>query len=483
MKLIVVGSSPQSNIYLNSQYVSGYHAEIILLDNGDIFLCDKNSSNGTFLNGSKISPGVEVLVPRGSNVVFADTPLDWSRVPDIRMDKQAKKIISIGSHPRNQIHVAGDKVSRFHATIKQNTDGKWYIMDHSTNGTMINNIRIPKETPVKIKGKDDIKCAGIPVPNPVPVKSNWWKYTIAAVLACLVVVGAALLLKNGIQGPKDGDRLYTEYSHSTVLIYMGYHYKITAGSLDLKDAFGSDEFIVKDNRLQPFSGNSQESFATGFYISQDGLIATNLHVARPWLFDRNVQPVEDLVRVWLNNLSKTSNSNYANYISQVHVEGVVDFMYAIPHGQYFDGHNSMSCIEVNSSKDTEIDVAILRAMLPGNKLQEGTISINIRSIPDKKNYKPGTKLATIGFPMATALQDVQKKTLEAIYAEGTMSASNNEYDFGHTATSTNGASGSPVFNNKGQLIGLISSGYGNGYNFAVRAEYIKKLLDEKGIEY
>ena len=478
MKLLTVGSSSQSNLYLNSPYVSGYHADIVILDNGDVMICDKGSTNGTFLNGTKLSPNVEVLVRRGDSVLFADTPLDWTFVPEIRPDANVRKLLGIGSHQRNQIHVSGQKVSRFHATVKQTNDGKWYICDHSTNGTTLNNVRIPKDTFVRLKKNDSIRCAGVPVDNPIPNRggSRYLLYGLAAVLACLLVGGAFWLFKNHYQ-KLPPEKIYTEYSPSTVLIMMGYHYKVSAGSLDVERAFGADEFIVSENTLVPFSPNaSLQVFATGFYISEDGLIATNLHVARPWLFDKNIQPVEDLFRERLNDLSKTVNSNYANYISQVKVEGVVDYMYAISHGEYFDGHNAMSCMEVNYSDDTEIDVAILKAMLPGHKLPSGARFIDLSSIPDRKTYKPGLKLYTIGFPMATRLQDVEKKTLKAIFSEGNMSNSNNNYDFGHSAVATNGSSGSPVFNEHGQLIGVISSGLGNGYNFAVRAEYITQIL-------
>ena len=53
MKLVVIGSSSNSHIVLSSPYVSSYHAEILLLDNGDIILEDKGSRNGTFLNDNK----------------------------------------------------------------------------------------------------------------------------------------------------------------------------------------------------------------------------------------------------------------------------------------------------------------------------------------------------------------------------------------------------------------------------------------------
>ena len=46
MKLLKIGSSSSSNIVLNSEFVSSHHAEILLLDSGEIILEDKNSTNG-----------------------------------------------------------------------------------------------------------------------------------------------------------------------------------------------------------------------------------------------------------------------------------------------------------------------------------------------------------------------------------------------------------------------------------------------------
>ena len=38
MKLLKIGSSPSCNVVIGSPYVSGVHAELTLLDNGEIFI-------------------------------------------------------------------------------------------------------------------------------------------------------------------------------------------------------------------------------------------------------------------------------------------------------------------------------------------------------------------------------------------------------------------------------------------------------------
>ena len=45
MKLIKIGSTPTSDVQLASTYVSSSHAEITLLDTGEIILEDLNSTD------------------------------------------------------------------------------------------------------------------------------------------------------------------------------------------------------------------------------------------------------------------------------------------------------------------------------------------------------------------------------------------------------------------------------------------------------
>ena len=60
----------------------------------------------------------------------------------------------------------------------------------------------------------------------------------------------------------------------------------------------------------------------------------------------------------------------------------------------------------------------------------------------------------------------------------------NEFDFSYNAATTGGASGSPVFNKYGMLIGVHHAGVNatQGFNYGVKAKYIKELLDSPHIK-
>jgi pSer/pThr/pTyr-binding forkhead associated (FHA) protein len=64
MRLLKIGRDNTCDIVLHSAKASSLHAEITILNNGDILLEDKNSTNGTFIMNSPIKPGVQVNIKR-----------------------------------------------------------------------------------------------------------------------------------------------------------------------------------------------------------------------------------------------------------------------------------------------------------------------------------------------------------------------------------------------------------------------------------
>ena len=98
MKLIRIGNSQSCDLKLDSEYVSSLHAEMTILDDGQIILEDKNSRNGTTVGNKKLEPGKEVTVQRGDMITFADTPLVWARIPAAEKLANYKAVFNIGSN-------------------------------------------------------------------------------------------------------------------------------------------------------------------------------------------------------------------------------------------------------------------------------------------------------------------------------------------------------------------------------------------------
>jgi S1-C subfamily serine protease len=87
----------------------------------------------------------------------------------------------------------------------------------------------------------------------------------------------------------------------------------------------------------------------------------------------------------------------------------------------------------------------------------------------------------MGFPFGLSLQDLKtSKGIRILANGGSITQECTEYSFGFNAPSYGGASGSPIFNAKGQLIGVLNSGVRNsqGFNYAVKAVHVKELYDK-----
>ena len=62
MKLIKIGRTEGNDLVIKDDTtISRNHAEIFQDDEGNIFLTDLNSSNGTFVNGNKFFPFIKYL--------------------------------------------------------------------------------------------------------------------------------------------------------------------------------------------------------------------------------------------------------------------------------------------------------------------------------------------------------------------------------------------------------------------------------------
>ena len=76
MKVITIGrSKDHNNIVIEDPAVSKSHLQIIKDDNGDYYVIDLDSTNGTFVNGTRITGKVQLH--KGDIVVIGNTTLSW----------------------------------------------------------------------------------------------------------------------------------------------------------------------------------------------------------------------------------------------------------------------------------------------------------------------------------------------------------------------------------------------------------------------
>lgn len=546
MRLLKIGRDSACDITINSPRVSALHAEMTLLNSGDILLEDKGSMNGTYVQNQRIQPGKSINIRRGDAIRFGDVELQWTQIP-LEDNTGYRAVWGIGTDFHNDFQVAGTTVSRFHATIKQTTDGKFFIIDHSKNGTTVDGRKIIPNNPQRIKKNSAVACGGVPIDlkyaNKIPWPSDIWKIILASAASILLLVGigfsvSAILSPNkpvsntfiAANGDtciisEEGDtfvkplnfyskthewsELYNKYNHSVVMLKAFYHYEVTVEGLNMDalwNLFGIPQrFLLNGSSLQNISNVSLESLnkviketdkenlssATGFFISDNGELVTNLHVVKPWLFNDGIKTATTLVKRILAERAdqvkdvKGLKELYPLLIagmSEVKVEGKLDYLALIAQGETFDENNMLNCRVVSAGENINKDVALVQVVSKRLPFKDCTyVDLSEAMELSEDSAYVGCQIFTMGFPMGNAMQrEAKEDGIKVISQNGTISQVL-EYEFMHNASTTGGMSGSPIFNRYGKLIGVHHAGYSQsglqGFNYGVKVKYVKELID------
>ena len=501
MKLLKIGSSPSCDIVLHSPYVSALHAELTLLDNGEIVIEDKNSSNGTFIGNRKLEANTEVTVKRGDFVRIADTDLPWVKIPNIKTGGY-DKIINIGSSFRNDICINSAIVSRYHAILKIK-GSKAYIYDNgSKNGTMVNGVKIAPQKDVQIKKGDNIICADEDITDQI---ASYIPSSILKKLAIPTAIAAALfILIAGFTYLICGKSVPKDFIPSTVYIHSAYHYNVTIAGVTFRYPAEKDEYYYASG--------------TGFFVDREGRIGTARHVAVPW--DNAYSPekreeAEMAIRQYLHSQIPVTNVNDRHsfnllrntYLGNLLIEecntlpelnatlsriltstpvidGEMDFFAVGYEGQSYQSISEFErCMLVAESGDANKDVALLQ--LNKKKTPDSIKRIfELDNVNDKLLQPMKEDLFTIGYPYGLLWNlDMKNKTLNPSIRNTKCSKTPTKYNFEFQASSVGGASGSPVFlygglfSKKCRLVGILSASYASeaGPTLATHAYFLRKL--------
>jgi hypothetical protein len=76
MQTLSIGRDASNNVVLNDKMVSRHHAQLIIMDNGQVMIKDLGSSNGSYLNGNRIT---ETYLKQGDVVKCGGTFVNWSQ--------------------------------------------------------------------------------------------------------------------------------------------------------------------------------------------------------------------------------------------------------------------------------------------------------------------------------------------------------------------------------------------------------------------
>lgn len=504
MITITIGRDEANRIILRDESLltSNFHAELRIKEDGSLFLYDR-SVNGSFVNGIKIPKHTEFPLYRGNEVVFANAAkLDWSQVPDVAASADTFKLLSIGRNNDNDIRPGQDSgISRYHAILRITKTGKYFLSDTSSNGTYVNGTRIPSLTEYEIKRGDKIRFSGenlnwSEVPHPPGKPVSYKKYAVPAGFAAALILLIVLFTK--FVGKVD---VYERYKDAVVLIRHEYYYQVDFGDVDELYAIirinkkGQKETYFSDDRPNPSA-----IYGTGFFISKDGKLISNRHVAQPWgedmkyvtadaeaylnyqkgvLYDKLSQAVQQNNSALIAKL-KPLYYAYSNLQkSDIKVYGVSSFIGIGLNNTYIKSISDfIPCTTLKVAQEDRVDLSLLQTT--GKTLPPKIKDIvDVNNALDDNGLKPGIKIFIIGFPEGLDFANTSQG-IKDNFQNGQITRESDKIEIYHNIPTTHGASGSPLFDEDGRLAGVNWGGTGvQGFNFAIVGNQVKKLVSKQ----
>lgn len=353
-------------------------------------------------------------------------------------------------------------------------------------------------------------------------------------LLSLVFVGIGLLSSCG---NKSDEQLEKEMSTGVVLVQNQSYYEVVLSNGEsiyfssFDDEDGVNGFATEEDSVEVVT-----SYGTGFFISEDGKIATNAHVVSNTVSDKEVnKSISSLIGVfkkYFYALYSEADNKYekaaaycsvALYDDEVSVEEyhrIRDLRDAIKkvrdeYAEYYHGldeirasdseiryHNEVSIAfndtYITSTKDfiscvvtqtdTEHDLAIIQ--IKDKKTPEGKYVFSLETEDPLETYTwneeltrkigkdKNSKLFMTSFNLGPKLA-LTKDGIKSQFNNGSISQKTDERIM-YSIPALPGSSGSPVVNQQGQLIAINFAGL-NGtqnFNYGIRVKFLKNLIDK-----
>ena len=350
---------------------------------------------------------------------------------------------------------------------------------------------------------------------------------------------------------KSSDDILDECGSGVVLIANQYYYKITLPTGKVWYFTGFDDDGDLDNFTTDLSEIQKKRnmiTGTGFFISKDGKILTNRHVADPsiTLSDTKksvrslLNSLTEMISMEMNSLSEKYNEleeakkecyTYNEYdgniyvdreklqeieeqqsslqeaygndseikdniktmdLSELKVETVCELGIAYNNTFVTKSSDFIPCVVVAKSDKENVDLAMLQLknkLTPADKYIFGVAENDEKGFADKlKNLfssadddelKTDQKLYMIGFNAGFTLSNTSQG-IKAQITSGTISQKSDNDKIMYTIPSLPGSSGSPVVNDKAQLVAVNFAGVTGtqSFNYGIQIKRVKQFVEE-----
>lgn len=278
MKTVTIGRNSSNDVVISDAYVSGNHCTITLEDNGNYFLRDLGSSNGTYVNGKRVQ---QAYLQWNDIVKAGETVLPWREYfespPGKGITGTIVRTITIGRAADNDVVLPDEFISSHHAELTITDRNEYSIHDlGSTNGTFVNDRKLqfsPLLPGDRVRlGKRDfdwLAYAGMMLQTKAVKRRRKVKPWLLAVIitgSVIIAAGAGWGIYTVVNG--GAPDIISDSIAEDSIPYM------EAGSLpEMVKYIEKSVFLIKT-----YGSYGARSQGTGFFIDEFGLGVTNYHV-------------------------------------------------------------------------------------------------------------------------------------------------------------------------------------------------------------
>ena len=338
-------------------------------------------------------------------------------------------------------------------------------------------------------------------------------------------------------GNKSDEQIEQEISSGVVLVQNQSYYEVVlSNGVSIYFSSFDDEKGVKGIATEEDSVEVVTSYGTGFFVSEEGKIATNAHVVSNMVSDKDVNKslssiISKLKKIFFELYNESDEKyekaiayyNYANVSDEVSYEEfykIRDYCDEVKrerdvYAEYYNGldeiraseseikyHNEVSVAYndtyvtnakdfiscVVTKTDMEHDLAIIQIKDKKTPEEKYVFSIEeddpleqytwkeelMKKIGEDKN----SKLFMVSFNLGPQLA-LTKDGIKSQFNHGSISQKTDERIM-YSIPTLPGSSGSPVVNLQGQLVAINFAGL-NGtqnFNYGIRVKYLKNLINK-----